>query len=750
MASTSPGRWRPTKADTPQTAPSADDLIKDSLRDAMVELVELHDSGMAVSWPHGLTLSDARKVVVAAQTKAQGRPEETHGVAAEESIHAETACQDSASTSGQTRKAHTQKVGIDNTDADLTQKAPALKSRPDSVVVIDESLPSAAATTKRGRGRPRKEAACQDSTSQKMVAKRIWGKSALSKVPKRASCQDSHSQIWPEHSQGGLAALSSDPISDADDLLPPPADDDARSQGSQGKRQRSQPPSARCQRAKKAECAGRAQGTSRWGSPIQPGETAKSAVQPASGQEFKTDPASPLFSLDGVAVSADKQLRRDAYLIFKGHFQSEPLDRKEHVNPILPGMRSSEMASLRTGLRMWCDAQGAGWIAKTPDGKKSAWFSVATWKSWRLAYLVAKLQRDLWWQESDNKEETRDHKTSRSPSISASPKAAVTANSVEEDLTVAPEAVTPKRPRSKAPSLFSSPKSDMSGHEKLVTPVKEKKRPIQNSSPSDQPPLKIQPTQDQRAATAVGQRRFRSKTSVADLLKAQAPESWSAGNSQKSAVQVAARASPASPQGRTTRTASPAGNFQKSAVKKADVAVQRDPGPSAAASRSALPKAQKTISIARCSRDAPDSDPPRRQHTFAPKKGPRPKPAPPPGTESDVEDIATGITGMEAYAPQPSVTEAGFAKVSAATSADAQKHDTATHSGDGGAKQDWQGLVCDALDFQAGHAPWLTDLLDGKSEDDVQQLVGRLRQAHKDAMADEILCVFRQCQMDID
>ncbi|CAE8629752.1 unnamed protein product [Polarella glacialis] len=60
---------------------------------------------------------------------------------------------------------------------------------------------------------------------------------------------------------------------------------------------------------------------------------------------------------------------------------------------------------------MWSDAKGSGWIALHPApsvvraeggvggaarGSSSMWFNTRKWGSWRLAYLLARLQRDLW------------------------------------------------------------------------------------------------------------------------------------------------------------------------------------------------------------------------------------------------------------------------------------------------------------------------------------------------------------------
>lgn len=81
----------------------------------------------------------------------------------------------------------------------------------------------------------------------------------------------------------------------------------------------------------------------------------------------------------------------------------------QHPDACQPGVRAGEVVT--DGLQMWDDAkrsrngsggalkQGAGWIAevKRPGGKiESRKFEVRTWGSWRLAFLLARLQRALW------------------------------------------------------------------------------------------------------------------------------------------------------------------------------------------------------------------------------------------------------------------------------------------------------------------------------------------------------------------
>lgn len=46
----------------------------------------------------------------------------------------------------------------------------------------------------------------------------------------------------------------------------------------------------------------------------------------------------------------------------------------------------------------WSDKWGAGWIAYPVQGKTSRWFNIKAWGSWRLAFVLARLQRTVWLQ----------------------------------------------------------------------------------------------------------------------------------------------------------------------------------------------------------------------------------------------------------------------------------------------------------------------------------------------------------------
>lgn len=108
---------------------------------------------------------------------------------------------------------------------------------------------------------------------------------------------------------------------------------------------------------------------------------------------------------DGAVFDFHGRLKESAYQEFREHFSRElPVER--HPNPLLPGMAENEV--LPNGLKMWDDSNtsstrdGCGWIAIGVDKKEGEnrleekWFNVRTWGSWRLAFLLARLQRRVW------------------------------------------------------------------------------------------------------------------------------------------------------------------------------------------------------------------------------------------------------------------------------------------------------------------------------------------------------------------
>jgi len=116
---------------------------------------------------------------------------------------------------------------------------------------------------------------------------------------------------------------------------------------------------------------------------------------------FVDDPEDQRFSV-GSAVLKGGKLDLNAYADLKSHFAVEP-ECEEHPDPQKPGMRRHELSGDRAvileGLRPWSDAKGKGWMVqrKLSGGKmESRYMSAITWRSWRLAFLLARLQWDVW------------------------------------------------------------------------------------------------------------------------------------------------------------------------------------------------------------------------------------------------------------------------------------------------------------------------------------------------------------------
>eukprot|EP00746_Dinoflagellata_sp_MGD_P067239 gnl/MRDRNA2_/MRDRNA2_27756_c0_seq1.p1 gnl/MRDRNA2_/MRDRNA2_27756_c0~~gnl/MRDRNA2_/MRDRNA2_27756_c0_seq1.p1 ORF type:complete len:562 (+),score=92.55 gnl/MRDRNA2_/MRDRNA2_27756_c0_seq1:85-1770(+) len=116
------------------------------------------------------------------------------------------------------------------------------------------------------------------------------------------------------------------------------------------------------------------------------------------------EPTDPRLEVAGAIFDDDGSLCLAAYSDLKLLFA----DVEVWSDPEKPGVRENEFGSLE-GVRMWNDEQSRqrgrlykGWIANRKGsctrrgGVSQRWFSVQTWGSWRLAFLLAKLQRALW------------------------------------------------------------------------------------------------------------------------------------------------------------------------------------------------------------------------------------------------------------------------------------------------------------------------------------------------------------------
>mmetsp|Transcript_51906 Transcript_51906/g.161048 ORF Transcript_51906/g.161048 Transcript_51906/m.161048 type:complete len:265 (+) Transcript_51906:46-840(+) len=115
------------------------------------------------------------------------------------------------------------------------------------------------------------------------------------------------------------------------------------------------------------------------------------------------DPDDPRLQISGAKCTGDGKIDMDAYEDLKACYKGEPHPDK-HPDLAHPGVREGEVVP--KGLRIWDDVaagcqgkDGAGWIAMYSSkmtGKTEKWFNIRTCGSWRLAFLLARLQRALW------------------------------------------------------------------------------------------------------------------------------------------------------------------------------------------------------------------------------------------------------------------------------------------------------------------------------------------------------------------
>lgn len=116
---------------------------------------------------------------------------------------------------------------------------------------------------------------------------------------------------------------------------------------------------------------------------------------PVSFQGFPPEPDDARLTVAGAIVDSFRKLERIAYVDLKDHFKNEA-PKELHPLPIMPGINADEESQC-TGLKMWSDAKGEGWIAANPENpQRVSWFNRSKWGSWRLAFLLARLQRAVW------------------------------------------------------------------------------------------------------------------------------------------------------------------------------------------------------------------------------------------------------------------------------------------------------------------------------------------------------------------
>jgi len=139
--------------------------------------------------------------------------------------------------------------------------------------------------------------------------------------------------------------------------------------------------------------------------PTDPDAPVAAAVAEQLAGRFPADPVDPRLTLEGAIFGPDGKLDVGSYEELLAHFAGE-VPPAQHPDPKHPGLRRGEQ--LPKGLRIWDDVRagaetnaGAGWIAsRSPGGgddkRREKWFNIRTCGSWRMAFLLARLQRQQW------------------------------------------------------------------------------------------------------------------------------------------------------------------------------------------------------------------------------------------------------------------------------------------------------------------------------------------------------------------
>ncbi|CAE7810512.1 unnamed protein product [Symbiodinium sp. CCMP2592] len=117
------------------------------------------------------------------------------------------------------------------------------------------------------------------------------------------------------------------------------------------------------------------------------------------------DPDEARLTPEGAVCDAQSRLKLSAYSDLKTLFPDEAAPAR-HPDPENPGIREEELAGAEAAISLeflinWSDDKGAGWrtLRQAIQGKNKAesrWFGARSWGSWRMAFLMARLQRDVW------------------------------------------------------------------------------------------------------------------------------------------------------------------------------------------------------------------------------------------------------------------------------------------------------------------------------------------------------------------
>jgi len=119
----------------------------------------------------------------------------------------------------------------------------------------------------------------------------------------------------------------------------------------------------------------------------------------SSDDVFAEEPADPRLTPEGAVCDARGYIVLAGYDDLKTHFESE-LPVEQHPDPKRPGARLDEITgtirNTNGALRPWNDRGGAGWVVTLNGAKKTRWIRKDKLGSWRLCFLIARLQLAVW------------------------------------------------------------------------------------------------------------------------------------------------------------------------------------------------------------------------------------------------------------------------------------------------------------------------------------------------------------------
>ncbi|CAE7676289.1 unnamed protein product [Symbiodinium sp. CCMP2456] len=134
-------------------------------------------------------------------------------------------------------------------------------------------------------------------------------------------------------------------------------------------------------------------------------EEADGGARARGKYSWPPDPDEARLTPEGAVCDAQSRLKLSAYSDLKSFFPKEAAPAR-HPDPDNPGIREEELPGGEAAVSLdflinWSDDKGAGWrtLRQAIEGKNKAesrWFGARSWGSWRMAFLMARLQRDVW------------------------------------------------------------------------------------------------------------------------------------------------------------------------------------------------------------------------------------------------------------------------------------------------------------------------------------------------------------------